>query len=161
MNVGVDETFHHVNMCWSGDTLRVTRRDEFVVEVGDVVEVSEERRRVEASEQDIVFLRLFTRGGGPRAFFIDSDPVQTNVREVSPELERLDDVFPWLLPPGYTHRQGDVGIYRRDAVPPSARPVAREEYPERFVDILSKRHALEPAAACDFFGGDGRYHVVV
>lgn len=159
MNIGVDENFHHVNMRWSGNTLRMTRGDEFVVEVRDVAGLVEERRWMATSEQDIVFLRLFTQDGVQRAFFIDSDPVQTNVREVSSELERLDDVFPWLLPSDYTHRQGDVGIYQRATLPPSAGLIAREEYPESFIHILSKRHALDPVMACDFFVGEGRYHV--
>lgn len=161
MDIGVEENFYNVNMRWSGDVLRITRRDEFVVEVGDVVGVAEERRRVDDSEQDILLIRLLTRDGGRRVFFIDSDPVQTNVREVSAELERLDDVFSWLLPPGYTHRQGDVGIYLRNGLPPSAQLIAREEYSDRFVHILSKRHALEPADACDFFVVDRLYHVRV
>jgi hypothetical protein len=161
MDIGMDETFHHVDMRWSGNTLRMTRRDEFVAEVRGVVGIVEERRWIESSEQDILFLRLSTKDDGWRAFFIDSDPVQTNVREVSSELERLDDVFPWLLPPDYTHRQGDVGIYQRATLPPSAGPIAREEYPELFMHILSKRHALDPVDACDFFTGNGLYHVRV
>jgi hypothetical protein len=161
MNIGVDENFHHVQMRWSGNTLHMTRGDEFVAEVKGVVSLTEERRWMDASEQDILFLRLFTEDGGQRAFFIDSDPVQTNVREVSSELERLDEVFPWLLPSDYTHRQGDVGIYQRATLPSSAALIDREEYPERFIHILSKRHALDPVADCDFFVGDGRYHVRV
>lgn len=161
MNIGTDEIFHHVSLHWSGNTLRMTRGEEFVIEVRDVVGLVEERRWLAASEQDILFLRLSTQDGGRRAFFIDSDPVQTNVREVSSELERLDDVFPWLLPLDYTHRQGDVGLYQRTTLPPSAGLITREEYPDSFIHILSKRHALDPVDACDFFSGDGRYHVRV
>lgn len=161
MNIGVDEDFYHVSMRWSGDTLRMTRGDEFVAEVKDIVEVIEERQWVSASEQHIIFLRLTKRDGERLAFFIDSDPVQTNVREVSSKLERLEDVFPWLLPSDYTHRQGDVGIYRRAALPSSAAPITKEEYPDRFINILSRRHALAPDSACDFYAGDDLYYVRV
>jgi hypothetical protein len=161
MDIGVAQAFHHVNMSWSGNTLHLTRRDEFVAEVRGVVGIVEERRWMADSEQDILFLRLCTQDDGWRAFFIDSDPVQTNVREVSSELERLDDVFPWLLPTDYTHRQGDVGIYQRTALPPAAGPIAREEYPELFIHITSKRHALDPVEVCDFFVGNGLYYVRV
>lgn len=160
MKIGMDEVFHNVSILWRGQTLRMTRGAEFVVEVREVVEIVEERLWMASSEQDILFLRLFTQDG-PRAFFIDSDPVQTNVREVSPDLERLADVFPWLLPSDYTHRQGDVGIYQRPTLPPSAELIVRKAYPESFIHILSKRHALDPVTACDFFVGDGRYHVRV
>lgn len=160
MRIGTDDSFHHVAMRWGGDTLHITRRGEYVTVVEGVVRIDEERRRAEESEQDILFLRLTTRCG-LRAFFIDSDPVQTNVREVAPELERLDEVFPWLLPTGYTHRQGDVGIYRSAVLPPTALRIPREEYADHFVDILSKRHALDPMSACEFYIGDNHYYVSV
>lgn len=161
INVGGDAIFHHVKLGWIGNTLRMTRRTDFVVEVPGVRRVALEYRWVSASEQDILFLRLFLENGKARAFFLDNDPVQTNVREVSAELERLEDVFRWLLPTEYIHRHGDVGIYRRESVPVTSHLIPVQSYPESFVPILSKRHALEPAISCEFYTGDGRYHLKV
>lgn len=161
MKVGVDAFFHHVEIRWRGEDVELTRRGDFVADVRGVVAIAEERRYVAASRQHLLLLRMTRRGGGARLFFLDSDPVQTNVREVAPELGGLDEVLGWLLPPGFAHRQGDVGLYRARDLPPAVRPVAPAEYPEQFVSVLSKRHHLEPAAACEFFAGGDRFFVRV
>jgi hypothetical protein len=161
VRVGVDASFHHVEIRWRGEDVELTRGRDFVAAVRGVVAIDEERRYAEETRQHLLLLRMTLRAGGARLFFLDGDPVQTNVREVAPELDGLDAVLAWLLPPGYAHRQGDVGLYRGRDLPPAARPVAPAEYPQAFVSVLSERHHLEPAAACEFFAGGDRFFVRV
>lgn len=160
MEIGVRGSFYHVAWSWRGNDLNITRGQDFVTDVTGVARITEERRSSPASEQELMFLRLFTHDHGTRALFIDNDPVQTNVREVSPELEKLDDVLMWLLPPDYTHRQGDVGVYSRSSLPAAARRIPPEDYPDCFLGILSKRHAFDPVSSCEFYVGEKSYYVV-
>lgn len=161
MKIGVDDHFHNVAWVWNGRTLNITRGEDWVTRVVGVLGISEEHRLVPASDQAILFVRFLIQGNGVRALFIDDDCVQTNVREVSPDLLTLDDVLLWLLPPDYTRRQGDVGVYRRTALPPGLNRINADEYPEHFSLILSKRHALQPITSCEFYVGNNRYYVVL
>lgn len=161
MRVGIDDKFFKIDIRWDGETAMLRRGEEYVANIPGVIAITEERRDLPESEQVVLLLRLFRRDGSVRTLFLDTDPVQSNVREVAPHLERLDDVFDWLLEPGYMHRQGDVGIYAAAAIPADCRAVAAAEYADHFAPILSKRHALEPLEACEFHVGDGTYFVRV
>lgn len=161
MEIGVDTTFFNIDITWDGDTARFRRDGEYVTDVHGVTALELERRDVPESEQTVMLLRLRCGDGSARALFLDADPVQSNVREVAPHLERLDDVFDWLLEPGYVHRQGDVGIYARQAIPILAHRLSAAEYPDAFEPILSKRHQLSPAESCEFFAGGGVWFVRV
>ncbi|MGZ5443432.1 MAG: CBS domain-containing protein [Thermoanaerobaculia bacterium] len=161
MQIGVDTSFYKIDIRWSGRTAMFRRGDEYVADVHDVVDISVERREVRESDQVVMLLRLHCADGSVRALFLDSDPVQSNVREVASHLDRLDDVFSWLLEPGYAHRQGDVGIYAAPDIPSASRRVPAAEVPEVFAPILSKRHSLTPVEACEFFAGQDTWFVHV
>jgi CBS domain-containing protein len=159
MNIGIDTAFHNIDITWSGRTAHFRRDGEFVTDVEDVQSIDVERRELPESEQTVMLLRLRSGDGSVRTLFLDADPVQSNVREVAPELERLDDVFDWLLEPGYVHRQGDVGIYPASDIPPAARCLAPAEYADAFEPILSKRHQPSPAERCEFFVAQNAWFV--
>jgi len=161
MEIGVDTSFFGISVSWEGRTARFRRGAEYVTDVADVVELATERRDAPAAEQSVMLVRLRSADGTVRALFLDADPVQSNAREVGPHLERLDEVFDWLLEPGFLHRQGDVGIYGVAAPQSGAQPVAVADYADRFEPVLSKRHQLSPAEACEFLAGDGKWFVRV
>ena len=141
---------------WSGDDLRITRQGELVVELAGVARIGEQASVCEETLQDLLLLKIACADGRTHAFFIDADPVQTNVRAVDPGLEVLEEVLDWLLPQGYVHRQGDVGIYPRSYLPAGARKIDAADYADECVDILSYRHLLEPAVSCNFYCAPGK-----
>jgi hypothetical protein len=161
VKIGTNESFHHVLFQWSDGSVVLTRQNDYVTEIKNVVRVEEEFCRLEESQQDVLLLRFHDQQGGVRTLFIDSDPVQTNVREVAGHLERLDQVFAWLLPLDYVHRQGDVGLYSRETLPADVERVPSDLYPDRFIEVLSRRHGFDPENACEFYAVDDRFYVRV
>jgi len=161
MKIGLDASFYHLHFQWTGDLVRLTRQDDYVTEIADVIRIEEEVRRLEESEQNILLLRFHDRHGRVRTLFIDNDPVQTNVREIASELDRLDNVFAWLLPLDYVYRQGDVGLYRRTEIPVQADKISTSSYADRFIEVLSKRHSLDPVGSCEFYSHNDKFYVHV
>lgn len=159
--IGVDSSYHHLNLHWHGDTLVMTRQGEFVAKFPQITGIQQEYARLAESEQDILLLRLDNANGQAHVLFIDNDPVQTNVRLVSDQVTRLADVYAWLLPQDFVHRQGDVGIYLRNELPPDVEEVSADDYPDQFIDILSKRHAFDPPDACRFYVSPTAHYVMV
>jgi hypothetical protein len=160
MRIGENAAFHHLQLDWQGNTLRIGRAGELVCELPDVCHTQEERRHLPG--QEVLFLKTATAGGDVSALFIDYDSVQTNVRRVAPHLADLDAVLGWLLPPGFVCRQGDVGFYPRPALPPAARCLGSYPGAGGLAALLNRRHLFEPAASCRFFAGeDGDFHVRV
>jgi hypothetical protein len=159
MKMGHDESFYAISIRWSGATAQLRRGDEFVADIADVVQLDSERRDVPESEQVVLLLRFGLADGSTRVLFLDSDPVQSNAREVAGHLRRLDEVFDWLLEPGYVARQGDVGIYPAHAVPATSSPIASGDYPAVFEPVLSQRHSLQPVSVCELAAGAGLFHV--
>lgn len=159
MKIGNDENFFGISIHWHGTTAKLRRGDEFVVDIANVTELSEERRDVPESEQVVMLLRFSLADGTTRALFLDSDPVQSNAREVAGHLLELDEVFDWLLEPGYLQRQGDVGIYPARALPSESRLIPVSDYAQVFEPILSRRHTLQPEDACQFHAADERFYV--
>lgn len=155
LNISEDAKFYHLNFHWKGNNLQISREGDIVVVIEGVVHISEEHRYLTDSREDLLFLKLVCRDENKRAFFIDHDKVQTTVREVDPELDDLDCVLRWLLPPGYTYRQGDIGIYSRPEILHHVKPVAEADYAEYFTGVLGRRHVLDPAANCTFYAGQG------
>lgn len=161
IKIGTDSVYHHLNLQWNSDTLVMTRQGVFLAEFRDVSSIQQEYARMEESQQDVLLLRLHDRHGNVHSLFIDNDPVQTNVRLISSEVSRLADVYGWLLPSGYVHRQGDVGLYLRDKLPRNARKVSAKDYPQRFIGILSKRHDFIPTDSLQFYATRNTYYVRV
>jgi len=161
IKIGTDSVYHHLNLQWKTDTLVMTRQGVFLAEFRDVASIQQEYARIEESQQDVLLLRLHDRHGNVHALFVDNDPVQTNVRLISSEVSRLADVYSWLLPSGYAHRQGDVGLYLRDKLPRNARKVSAKHYPQRFIGILSKRHSFAPIDSLRFYATRNTYYVRV
>ena len=104
------------------------------------------------------FRVTFSRGLG-RTFFLSADSRQATLREIHPSLWTLRSALQWLLPPGYAHRQGDIGIYRREQLPTQVRAVSIEHWLNEYAPILHFRHRLVPLAACAFYKTRKRYFV--
>jgi hypothetical protein len=150
-DISKDGKFYHLNFYWKGNNLHISRDGDIAVVIKGVVRISKEYRYLTDSQEDLLFLKVFCRDDRKRAFFIDHDKAQTTVREVNPDINDLDCVLRWLLPPGYTYRQGDIGIYRRTEIPDHVKPVAEADYVKYFMEVLGRRHVLEPAANCMFY----------
>jgi hypothetical protein len=159
--IGVDTAFFKIAISWEGTTALFRRNGELVIDVSNVVRLSEEWRESPQTEQTILFLRLFRADGSVCSLFLDNDNVQSNAREVSPDLERLDDVFPWLLDQDFVHRQGDVGVYACAQVPLLATLVSEEHVLDMFEPVLSRRHTFDPLSSCELFVGNNSYYVRV
>lgn len=159
MRLGESQTFHNVQFRWTGQRLTITRGEDHVIDIENVESVVTEQRAAPETHQFLLYLRVHA-ADKCFVFFIDADEVQTNVRLVSSDLGTLDEVLGWLLPPGFVHRQGDVGIYERQ--PSSdAREIPSAQYPVVFEGVLSGRHSLEDPESCRFFSDGDRYFVEV
>lgn len=163
MRIGESTTFHHLQLDWQGNTLRIGRAGELVCELPDLCHTQAERRHLPG--QEVLFLKAAAADGDVQALFIDYDSVQTNVRRVASHLADIDEVLGWLLPPGFLCRQGDVGFYPRPDLPSAVRCLG--SYPSDsdggdLAALLNRRHLFEPAGSCRFFAGEnGDFHVQV
>jgi hypothetical protein len=145
---------------WSGSDVRITQDGETIVQITNVVRVEEDLLSRPETAQDSVLLRLWQKPDVVRALFIDDDQHQTSVREVDPSLVDVNAVIEWLLPAGYMCRQGDIGIYRRDRLPPNVREVRVPADTERLKRIVG-RHVLDRQDACKVFISGTRPFVLV
>lgn len=161
LDISKDVKFYHLNFYWKGNNLHISRDGDIAVVIKGVAHLSKEYRCLTDSQEDILFLKVICGDDRKRAFFIDHDKAQTTVREVNPDLDDLDCVLRWLLPPGYTYRQGDIGIYRRTEIPDHVKPVAEADYVKHFMGILGRRHVLDTAANCQFYVGEGSFFIRV
>jgi len=161
VRIGVDSTYYRLNLRWKHNSLKIIRQEEIVAEFNGVCEVLQEYGWLQQSAQDILLLRLRCHDGTLHCLFIDNDTIQTNVRLVSNALTRLSDVYPWLLPQDFLHRQGDVGIYVRNALPIGVHEISADSYPKAFAEVLSQRHSFDPAPRCRFYVGEELYYVRV
>lgn len=136
------------------------RRDGFVaLEIREVRNISWEENVDGLQEGALCHCRVQSFNGSKRAFFLDADNGQANIREIDSALPDLRSVIKWLLPRGYSYRQGDIGIYRRESLPRMAQVVLARAYLEEYAPILHMRHRLEPLEACQFYRTTRKYFV--
>jgi hypothetical protein len=155
LKISEDAKFYHLNFYWSGNSLQISREGDIVEIMEGIVHISEEYRYLAELQEDLLFLKILCTFEKKRAFFINHDKVQTTVREVDPDLDDLDCVLRWLLPPDYTYRQGDIGIYHRSEIFDYVKPVQETDYAQYFSGVLGRRHVLDPMTNCIFFAGKG------
>jgi len=132
-----------------------------IVRLDGVVRVRSEEVRCGGSGAGHALIRVRRADGTVQAFFIDFDETQSNIRRVSARLATLAAVLNWLLPPGYAHRQGDIGIYCRTGLPAAAREISLESQPAEFAPLLGRRHRFDPIRECRFHRTVTRYFVQV
>jgi hypothetical protein len=143
---GQDLDFHGLSFRWSGRDLRISRGAMCLVELAGITRLATERRRTSSSQ--LMLLECALGDGTRRRLFIEGDERQASAREVAADLDDLDAVLGWLLPPGYAYRQGDVGFYRREALPLGLRPVESSDDRRECEQVLGRRHLLDPPDAC-------------
>jgi hypothetical protein len=157
--VGQDLQWGHLVFEWEEDTLSVTRDGQLMLEMSAITKITlEQQPDNDGGERGL--LRIESRKTW-RAFFIDRNDTQSNLREVDASLTTLSSVLDWLLPPGFVYRQGDIGIYQC-ATPPCGPSSFRVEAHQRaFAPVLGSRHRFDRPERCAFILADGRYFVAV
>ncbi len=158
MKYGEQLEFYNVSLYWPRG-LQIRRGLDLIVEIKEATHSLEETFSVDG-EQSILFCRVFKRGGGSRAFFIDDELGQTSVREVPHILPDIQHVLSWLLPIPYHRRQGDVGIYELSSLPSGLTQVGQGGNDGCF-RLFGGRHILFPTMNFSVFEGRGRYFVLV
>lgn len=87
-------------------------------------------------------------------YFIWRDATQSTIREVDQSLQNLESVLRWLLPTGYSYRQGDIALYECSSEWQSYF-VCRSNLINVSLDtILGSRHFFDPPCLCAN-GNDG------
>ena len=157
--VGRDWQWGHLLFAWEDATLRVTRHRDIILEIAAVTGITmESEHDDDGGERGL--LRVESPGAW-RAFFVDRNQIQSNVREVDASLTTLTSVLEWLLPPGFVHRQGDIGVYAcalpRDGE--AGDPAA--SHPGVLAPLLGSRHLFDRPRHCAFIQTGGRYFVAV
>jgi hypothetical protein len=153
--------FGAVTWAQRGRNLLVTKGSQALLSLRDVLHVQIESTTDEETCGHVALARVLRAGGRMQVFFIDFDEKQSNVRRIKPSLKSVREARAWLLPPGYVHRQGDVGIYARARLPASAAEIAREQQPTEFASLLNRRHRFEAICNCRFFRTTNRHFVQV
>ncbi|MGJ4939536.1 CBS domain-containing protein [Bradyrhizobium sp. HKCCYLS1011] len=161
VQIGRDTTFFNLTFVWYGRKLAIVRQGELVTEIDGVMRLQEQYRYESGSKQHVLLLTVDSEQSGRRVLFIDADPVQTNVREVDCALSNIDETYAWLLPQDFLHRQGDVGIYARDAVPGHLPLVPSGDYERVFEPAFSGRHVLVPVEGFVFYSDGSSFYVEV
>jgi len=152
---GEGRTFHEARFDRSGERLTIRLREYVVDEIDAVSTVHMELGRDHATGQELLFLKV-EAGCGSRAFFVDYEHGQTNVREVSPTLASLSETLAWLLPPGFLLRQGDLAFYRMKQMPQGAQEVSLEQFERLLLPKIGGRHLICAAPTCQFYVLEGR-----
>lgn len=153
-------SFYNIDFYFSGKDLLLERDGETIRRFKTVKALKKEYYEEPDHHQSILLLRV-TDDQGKHLLFIDADPVQTNAREVHNELFSLQEVYDWLLEPGYAYRQGDVALYNFEGDFDRLKQVDTGSYADAFENILSRRHLIDPPNSCSFFVSDKHYLVVV
>src|SRR5436190_9767032 len=146
---GEERAFHEARFSQSGERLTIRLREYIVDEIDAVSTVHLESGLDHATGQDLLFLKV-EAGEGTRAFFVDYEHGQTNVREVSPTLTSLAGTLAWLLPPGFLLRQGDVAFYPMRQLPQDVREVSLEQFERLLLPKIGGSHLICAAPACKF-----------
>jgi hypothetical protein len=145
-----ENTFHEARFSQSGGRLTIRLREYVVDEIDAVSTIHMERGRNHATGQELLFLKV-EAGGGTRAFFVDYEHGQTNVREVTPTLASLSETLAWLLPPGFLLRQGDLAFYRMKQMPQGVQEVSLEQFERLLLPKIGGRHLICAAPTCKFY----------
>lgn len=146
--------FHGLSIDWRGGGLVIVREGIAIFELsGCPCNVSLKVEAEDQSESEHCVLLEVAAGPFRWLFFLDFDGLQTNMREVAPNLRSLQAVRDWLLPPGYVQRQGDIGIYAVDIN--LAREISAAEGAVALNSVLKGRHALEVVGGIRYFERDG------
>lgn len=163
LQIGQNTSYFGISISWSNNnTIILTRQEEFVTEISDVIDLYFEQRNDDETDQSMLFLKVFSKDNKTNAFFLDADPVQTNAREVDSSLNNLTEVLNWLLPSDYFCRQGDIGFYKTKSIPEGAIEVSKDEYGDYFEKPFHKRHIISPKENCNFYVMEtGRYFIRV
>jgi hypothetical protein len=161
MKIGEDFIFHNVTLRWKGNDLTITIRNQTAAQVNSVVSIFEEYGYDRMTDQALLHLKFLLENGQVRAFFLDYDNIQTNIREVSPDPKNLQDLLNWLLPREYLVRQGDIAFYERYALPVIARIVDIIEFQRVLYPLIGARHRFEADHKCDFLVANDRFFIVV
>jgi len=132
-----------------------------ILSLHDVVGVTTQSMTCAEPGSQVVFMRVLRTNKRNRYFFIDFDDNQSNIREVHRDLNDLSAVLNWLLPAGYSHRQGDIGIYARQHLPLDRREIPNERQSTEFAGLMNRRHRFDCMQDCKFFRKDNRYFVQV
>lgn len=147
---GEERTFHEARFSQSGERLTIRLREYVVDEIDAVSTIRMERGRDHATGQELLFLKV-EAGCGTRAFFVDYEHGQTNVREVSPTLASLSETLAWLLPPDFLLRQGDLAFYLMKQLPQDVQEVSLEQFERLLLPKIGGRHLICAARTCKFY----------
>lgn len=153
---GEERTFHDARFRRSGERLTIRLREYVVDEIDAVSTMHMELGRDHATGQELLFLKV-EAGCGTRAFFVDYEHGQTNVREVSPTLASLSETLAWLLPPGFLLRQGDLAFYRMKQMPQDVQEVSLVQFERLLLPKIGGRHLICAAATCKFYVEASRF----
>jgi hypothetical protein len=157
---GEERTFHDARFSQSGERLTIRLREYIVDEIDAVSTVHMESGLDHATGQELLFLKVVAEGG-TRAFFVDYEHGQTNVREVSPTLTSLSGTLAWLLPPGFLLRQGDLAFYPMRQLPQDVQEVSLEQFERLLLAEIGGRHLICAAPTCKFYVEASRFFFYV
>jgi hypothetical protein len=155
-----ERTFHEARFRRSGERLTIRLREHVIDEIDAVSTVHMELGRDHATGQELLFLKV-EAAGGARAFFVDYEHGQTNVREVSPTLASLSGTLAWLLPPGFLLRQGDLAFYPMRQLPQDVQEVSLEQFERLLLPEIGGRHLICAAPTCKFYVEASRFFFCV
>jgi hypothetical protein len=153
---GEERSFHEARFSQSGERLTIRLREYVVDEIDAVSTVHIELGRDHATVQELLFLKV-EAAGGTRAFFVDYEHGQTNVREVSPLLTSLSETLAWLLPPGFLLRQGDVAFYPIRQLPHDVQEVSLAQFERLLLPQIGGSHLICCAPTCTFYIEGSRF----
>ena len=157
---GEERAFHEARFSQLEGRLTIRLRDYVVDKIDAVSTVHMELGRDQATGQELLFLKV-EAGGGARAFFVDYEHGQTNVREVSPTLASLSGTLAWLLPPGFLLRQGDLAFYPMKQLPQDVQEVSLEQFERLLMPKIGGRHQICAAPTCKFYVEPSRFFFYV